>query len=126
MIPTTHENLRDQENRETWLPCERHRRSDAEALGWSASRRSDAGELCPSVETIDDEILTNALKFVDKARQNNKPFFLWSTRPACTSSHTCRPSTKMRTGSGGRFTRPAWRNWMTSGSVMRVSQGQQP
>jgi arylsulfatase len=38
----------------------------------------DAGQLCPErMETIDDEILANALKFVDKARQNNKPFFLW-------------------------------------------------
>ncbi len=38
----------------------------------------DAGELCPKrMETIDDEILDNALKFVDKARKDNKPFFLW-------------------------------------------------
>jgi arylsulfatase A-like enzyme len=38
----------------------------------------DAGELCPKrMETVDDEILGNALKFVDKARSDNKPFFLW-------------------------------------------------
>jgi len=38
----------------------------------------DAGELCPKrMETIDDEILANALKFLDKARQDRKPFFLW-------------------------------------------------
>jgi arylsulfatase len=38
----------------------------------------DAGELCPKrMETIDDEILANALKFLDKARQDGKPFFLW-------------------------------------------------
>jgi arylsulfatase len=38
----------------------------------------DAGELCPKrMETVDDEILGNALKFVDKARADNKPFFLW-------------------------------------------------
>jgi arylsulfatase len=38
----------------------------------------DAGELCPKrMETVDDEILANALKFLDKARQDNKPFFLW-------------------------------------------------
>ena len=38
----------------------------------------DAGELCPKrMETVDDEILDNALKFVDKARKDNKPFFLW-------------------------------------------------
>jgi arylsulfatase A-like enzyme len=41
-------------------------------------RIEDAGELCPKrMETVDDEILTNALKFLDKARQDGKPFFLW-------------------------------------------------
>jgi arylsulfatase A-like enzyme len=34
--------------------------------------------LCPEqMKTVDDEILGNALKFVDKARQEGKPFFLW-------------------------------------------------
>jgi len=38
----------------------------------------DDGPLCPErMETIDDEILANALKFLDKARQDGKPFFLW-------------------------------------------------
>src|SRR5215467_9276754 len=38
----------------------------------------DAGELCPKrMETVDDEILSNALKFLDKARADGKPFFLW-------------------------------------------------
>ncbi|MGA6939011.1 MAG: sulfatase-like hydrolase/transferase, partial [Pseudolabrys sp.] len=38
----------------------------------------DAGELCPTrMETVDDEILANAIKFLDKARQDGKPFFLW-------------------------------------------------
>src|SRR5271163_1399358 len=38
----------------------------------------DAGELCPTrMETVDDEILANALKFLDKARSDGKPFFLW-------------------------------------------------
>lgn len=38
----------------------------------------DAGELYPKrMETVDDEILDLSLKFVDKARQENKPFFLW-------------------------------------------------
>ena len=41
-------------------------------------RVEDAGELCPKrMETVDDEILANALKWVDKARQDGKPFFLW-------------------------------------------------
>ncbi len=38
----------------------------------------DAGTLYPKrMETIDDEILDLSLKFVDKARKANKPFFLW-------------------------------------------------
>jgi arylsulfatase A-like enzyme len=38
----------------------------------------DAGELYPErMETVDDEILGNALKFCDKAREEKKPFFLW-------------------------------------------------
>src|SRR5215813_10579790 len=41
-------------------------------------RIEDAGELCPKrMETVDDEILANALKFLDKAKQDNEPFFLW-------------------------------------------------
>jgi arylsulfatase A-like enzyme len=41
-------------------------------------RIEDGGELCPKrMETVDDEILANALKFVDKARADRKPFFLW-------------------------------------------------
>src|SRR5260370_6366471 len=38
----------------------------------------DAGELCPErMKTVYDEILADALKFVDQARQGGKPFFLW-------------------------------------------------
>jgi arylsulfatase len=38
----------------------------------------DAGELCPKrMETVDNEIRDLALKFVDKAKADNKPFFLW-------------------------------------------------
>ena len=41
-------------------------------------RIEDAGELCPErMKTVDDEILSDALKFVDGARQAGKPFFLW-------------------------------------------------
>jgi arylsulfatase A-like enzyme len=41
-------------------------------------RIQDAGPLCPDrMKTVDDEILADALKFVDKARQDGKPFFLW-------------------------------------------------
>jgi arylsulfatase A-like enzyme len=38
----------------------------------------DAGTLCPErMETVDDEILANAIKFLDKSRKDGKPFFLW-------------------------------------------------
>jgi len=41
-------------------------------------RIEDAGTLCPErMKTVDDEILSNALKFADKARQDGKPFFIW-------------------------------------------------
>jgi arylsulfatase len=38
----------------------------------------DAGEMCPKrMETVDDEIRDFALKFIDKAKADNKPFFVW-------------------------------------------------
>ena len=41
-------------------------------------RIEDAGELCPKrMETVDDEILSETLKFIDKAKQENKSFFVW-------------------------------------------------
>ncbi|MBX9686955.1 MAG: arylsulfatase [Candidatus Obscuribacterales bacterium] len=41
-------------------------------------RIEDAGTLDPKrMETVDDEILAESLKFMDKARKDGKPFFLW-------------------------------------------------
>jgi arylsulfatase A-like enzyme len=41
-------------------------------------RIEDAGELCPKrMETVDDEILSNTFAFIDKAKRENKPFFVW-------------------------------------------------
>src|SRR5262249_25605816 len=41
-------------------------------------RIEDAGELCPKrMETVDDEILGDAEKFMDQAKKDNKPFFVW-------------------------------------------------
>jgi arylsulfatase len=38
----------------------------------------DAGPLYPKrMETVDDEIRNNAFKFLDKAKADGKPFFLW-------------------------------------------------
>src|SRR5262245_36876095 len=63
----------------------------------------DAGQLCPErMKTIDDEILSNALKFVDKARAANKPFFLWlnPTRMHVVT-HLSDKYEKMRTAENG-------------------------
>jgi arylsulfatase A-like enzyme len=41
-------------------------------------RIEDAGPLYPKrMETVDDEILKFALDFIDTARRDNKPFFVW-------------------------------------------------
>jgi arylsulfatase A-like enzyme len=41
-------------------------------------RIEDAGTLYPKrMETVDDEILDGTLKFIDKARADKKPFFVW-------------------------------------------------
>ena len=41
-------------------------------------RIEDAGTLYPKrMETVDDEIRDLALKFIEKAKSDNKPFFLW-------------------------------------------------
>ncbi len=41
-------------------------------------RIEDAGQLCPKrMETVDDEILKYTLDFMDKAKKDNKPFFVW-------------------------------------------------
>jgi arylsulfatase len=41
-------------------------------------RIEDAGPLYPKrMETVDDEILQHTFAFIDKAKQENKPFFAW-------------------------------------------------
>jgi arylsulfatase len=63
----------------------------------------DAGELCPErMKTVDDEILGNALKFLDGARQQGKPFFLWlnPTRMHVVT-HLSEKYEKMRTPENG-------------------------
>jgi len=66
-------------------------------------RIEDAGELCPKrMETVDDEILANALKFIDQARRDNKPFFVWlnPTRMHVVT-HLSEKYEKMRTPENG-------------------------
>jgi len=66
-------------------------------------RIEDAGELCPKrMETVDDEILDHALKFVDKARKDGKPFFLWLNPTRMhVITHLSEKYTKMRTPENG-------------------------
>ena len=63
----------------------------------------DAGELCPKrMETVDDEILANAFKFLDKARQDRKPFFLWLNPTRMhVATHLSEKYQKMRTPENG-------------------------
>jgi arylsulfatase len=43
----------------------------------------DAGTLYPKrMETVADEVLDTTLKFMDKAKADNKPFFVW-LNPTC-------------------------------------------
>jgi arylsulfatase len=63
----------------------------------------DAGPLDPKrMETVDDEILSNAMKFVDKAKADGKPFFLWlnPTRMHVVT-HLSEKYEKMRTPENG-------------------------
>jgi arylsulfatase A-like enzyme len=63
----------------------------------------DAGELCPKrMETVDDEILSNAFAFIDKAKAENKPFFVWlnPTRMHVVT-HLSEKYEKMRTPENG-------------------------
>jgi len=54
------------------------------------------------METVDDEILANALKFVDKARQDGKPFFLWLNPTRMhVITHLSEKYQKMRTPENG-------------------------
>jgi arylsulfatase len=63
----------------------------------------DAGEMCPTrMETVDDEILANAIKFLDKTRQDNKSFFLWLNPTRMHAiTHLSEKYTKMRTPQNG-------------------------
>jgi len=77
----------------------------------------DAGELCPKrMETVDDEILAHTFAFIDKAKKDGKPFFVWLNPRACTWSRTCRRSTRRRAPlkTAGPSPKPAWPRSTTS------------
>jgi arylsulfatase A-like enzyme len=63
----------------------------------------DAGELCPKrMEIVDDEILTHTFAFIDKAKREGKPFFVWlnPTRMHVVT-HLSEKYQKMRTPENG-------------------------
>jgi arylsulfatase len=63
----------------------------------------DAGTLYPKrMEIVDDEILDLTFKFIDKAKKDNKPFFVWlnPTRMHIVT-HLSDKYTKMRTSENG-------------------------
>jgi arylsulfatase A-like enzyme len=64
---------------------------------------TDEGPLCPKrMETVDDEILNYTFKFMDKAKADGKPFFVWlnSTRMHVVT-HLSEKYEKMRTPENG-------------------------
>ncbi len=66
-------------------------------------RIEDAGTLYPKrMETVDDEVLEASLKFIDKAKTDGKPFFLWlnSTRMHIVT-HLSEKYEKLRTPQNG-------------------------
>jgi arylsulfatase len=75
----------------------------------------DAGELCPKrMETLTTRSCER-LKFVDKARQDNKPFFLWLNPPdACRTHLSEKYENDAHRENGWSIRKPAWRNSTTS------------
>ena len=66
-------------------------------------RIEDAGPLYPKrMETVDDEILEHCKKFVDKARADKKPFFVWlNPSRVHIVTHLSEKYRKMRTAENG-------------------------
>ena len=66
-------------------------------------RIEDAGTLYPKrMETVDDEILEYSLKFLDKAKNDGKPFFLWLNPTRIhVVTHLSEKYEKMRTPENG-------------------------
>ena len=78
----------------------------------------DAGTLYPKrMETVDDEIRDLALKFIDKAKKDGKPFFCWlnPTRMHIVT-HLSEKYEKRRATRrmAGRNRKPAWPSSMTT------------
>ena len=80
-------------------------------------RIEDAGTLYPKrMETVDDEIRDLSFKFMDKAKADGKPFFVWlnPTRMHIVTHLSPKYEATPIRRTGGPFTRPAWRNSTTT------------
>lgn len=80
--PTYPQNLRDQVGPRNMIHSWATTTEDATVQPrWGKvgkQKIEDAGELFPKrMETVDEEIRDKALTFLDSAKQQNKPFFLW-------------------------------------------------
>ena len=84
----------------------------------SASRRSRTpGSSVPKrMETVDDEIRDLAFKFIDKAKADGKPFFLWlnPTRMHIVTHLSPKYEAMRNRRTAGPSTKPAWRSSTTS------------
>lgn len=69
----------------------------------------DAGALPPKrMETVDDEILDATFKFMDKAKADNKPFFIWLNPTRMhVITHLSEKYSKMQTPENGWYTEEA-------------------
>ena len=78
----------------------------------------DAGTLYPKrMETVDDEIRDFALKFIDKAKKDGKPFFCWlnPTRMHIVTHLSRKVRERCATRRmAGRNRKPAWPSSMTT------------
>jgi arylsulfatase A-like enzyme len=86
-------------------------------------RIEDAGTLFPErMKTVDDEILAHALKFIDKAKQDNKPFFVWLNPTRMhVITHLSEKYARMQTPENGWYTYEAGMAQLDDivGSVMK-------
>jgi arylsulfatase len=86
-------------------------------------RIEDAGTLYPErMKTVDDEILDHAFKFIDKAKGDNKPFFVWLNPTRMhVITHLSDRYAKMQTPENGWYTYEAGMAQLDDivGSVMK-------
>jgi arylsulfatase A-like enzyme len=105
--PNYPQDLKDKVGPRNMLHCWATDRDDpTEQPRWGKigkQKIEDAGTLYPKrMETVDDEILDMTFKFIDKAQQDDKPFFVWlnPTRMHIVT-HLSEKYTKLRNAENG-------------------------